>query len=48
MIGYNPKNKKSIYNYAKKLKGKSFNDVCDEDDYFLNEQIKRSQIKNIN
>lgn len=40
MIGYNPKNKKSIYNYAKKLKGKSFNDVCDEDDYFLNEQIK--------
>lgn len=32
---YNPEDKESIYQYAKKLKGKTFKDVCDEDDYFL-------------
>lgn len=38
-MNYNPNEKESIYNYAKKLRGKSFNDVCNEDEYFLSEQI---------
>lgn len=37
---YNPDDKKSIYEYAKKLKGKTFNDVCDEDEYFLSEILR--------
>lgn len=37
---YNPKNKESIYEYAKKLKGKTFKDVCDEDDYFLSQVVR--------
>lgn len=37
---YNPKDKNSIYNYAKKLKGKTFNNICDEDRYFLVEETK--------
>lgn len=39
---YNPKNKESIYKYAKKLEGKTFMDVCDEDTYFLTEVLKES------
>lgn len=37
---YNPKDKDSIYEYAKGLTGKTFKDVCDEDDYFLSELVK--------
>ena len=37
---YNPNDKKSIYEYAKNLKGKTFNDVCDEDEYFLSEIVR--------
>lgn len=40
MRDYNPADKGSIYEYAKKLKGKTFNDVCDEDNYFLSEIVK--------
>ena len=37
---YNPKDKESIYNYAQKLKGKTFKDICDQDRYFLTEVVK--------
>lgn len=40
MLKYNPEDKDSIYEYAKKLKGKTFNQICDEDDYFLAEIAK--------
>lgn len=36
---YNPNDKESILEYAKKLKGKTFRDICDEDDYFLSEVV---------
>lgn len=39
---YDSSDKNSIYEYAKKLKGKTFNDVCDEDDYFLTEIVKKT------
>lgn len=42
MRDYNPADKESIYEYAKKLKGKTFKDVCDEDDYFLSEIVKET------
>lgn len=32
---YIPTDKESIYEYAKKLKGKTFKEICEEDDYFL-------------
>ena len=37
---YNPRDKESIYKYAQGLKGKTFKDVCDEDEYFLTEVVK--------
>ncbi len=40
MRDYNPKDKKSIYEYAKELKGKTFRYVCDKDDYFLNQMVR--------
>lgn len=33
---YDPKDKDSIFEYAKKLEGKTFKDVCNENDYSLN------------
>lgn len=39
---YNSKEKESIYNYAKRLRGKSFNDVCDEDEIFLTKELKET------
>lgn len=37
---YNPEDKESIYQHAKKLKGKTFKDICNEDEYFLTEVVK--------
>ncbi|MGO3751725.1 MAG: Sau3AI family type II restriction endonuclease [Peptoniphilaceae bacterium] len=37
---YNPEDKESIYQYAKKLKGKTFKDICNEDNYFLTEIVR--------
>lgn len=37
---YNPEDKESIYEYAKKLEGKTFKDVCNEDDYFLSQIVR--------
>lgn len=37
---YNPRDKESIYKYAQGLKGNTFKDVCDEDEYFLTEVVK--------
>lgn len=37
---YNPSDKESIYSYAQELKGKTFNDVCNEDEYFLTEVVR--------
>ena len=45
-MDYNPKKKESIYKYAKKLIGKSFNDICDEDNHFLKAPIKETSGEN--
>ena len=37
---YDKTSKKSIYDYAKKLEGKTFNQICKEDEYFLSEIVK--------
>ena len=37
---YNPLDKESIYEYAKKLQGKTFKDICNEDKYFLTEIVR--------
>ncbi|MGF3073320.1 Sau3AI family type II restriction endonuclease [Facklamia sp. P13069] len=37
---YNPSDKESILQYAKGLIGKTFNDICNEDEYFLTQIVK--------
>ena len=37
---YNPLDKESIYEHAKKLQGKTFKDICNEDKYFLTEIVR--------
>lgn len=42
MKNYNSLDKDSIYEYAKNLKGKTFRDVCDEDDYFIDKMADKT------
>src|SRR5699024_9059047 len=40
---YDLYDKNSIYEYAKDLKGKTFNDICDEDEFFLRDSSEEGK-----